>query len=298
MLQAFTEETGIKVNAGHAEKGLLERLKSEGRNTPADVVLTVDIGRLSDMKDADLTQPVDSQTVRDTIPEDYRDPENHWFGLTTRARIIVASKERVAPGEITTYEELADPEWKGRVCTRSGKHDYMVALIASMIVAHGEDGAREWLSGLKENLARKPQGNDRAQVKAIEEGECDVAVINHYYMANMLADEEQATWANAVNVIFPNQDARGTHMNVSGMALTKHAPHPDNGKKLMEFLVSEKAQQMYASLNGEYPLREGVAWSDLQNKWGQFKADGLSLRKIADQRANAIRLVDVVGYDQ
>jgi iron(III) transport system substrate-binding protein len=298
MFQKFTEQTGIKVNALHADSGLLERLQNEGRNTPADLVLTVDIGRLVDLKDAELTQPVESAVINENIPENYRDKENHWFGLTSRARIITVSKDRVADGEISSYEDLADPRWKGRICTRSGKHVYNVALTASMIVAHGEEEAEKWLSGVKENLARTPQGNDRAQVRAIREGECDVAVINSYYMANMFADEEQRAWAESVNVILPNQADRGTHMNVSGMAMTRHTDNMDNTLKLMEFLTSETAQQMYAEVNGEYPVKEGVAWAELLQSWGEFKADSVSLNQVADHRADAIRMTDRVGYDQ
>ena len=297
MFEVFTEQTGIKVNSVFAKKGMLERLKSEGRNSPADLVFTVDIGRLSDIKDAGLTQPVDRVQVNGNIPTHYRDPEGHWFGLTTRARIIVTSKDRVKPGEITTYEQLIDANWKGRICTRSGKHPYMVALTASMIAHHGEAEARKWLAGLKRNLARKPQGNDRAQVKAIKEGECDLAVINHYYMVKMLKDPEQVAWANAVNMVFPNQDGQGTHMNVSGMALTRHAPNKANAIKLMEFLASAQGQEMYVQKNGEYPAKAGVPLSALQNSWGSFKADSLSLAVVADHRAAAIRLADEVGYN-
>ena len=297
MFEVFTEQTGIKVNSVFAKKGMLERLKSEGRNSPADLVFTVDIGRLSDIKDAGLTQPVDRVQVNGNIPTHYRDPEGHWFGLTTRARIIVTSKDRVKPGEITTYEQLIDANWKGRICTRSGKHPYMVALTASMIAHHGEAEAKKWLAGLKSNLARKPQGNDRAQVKAIKEGECDLAVINHYYMVKMLKDPEQVAWANAVNMVFPNQDGQGTHMNVSGMALTRHAPNKANAIKLMEFLASAQGQEMYVQKNGEYPAKAGVPLSALQNSWGSFKADSLSLAVVADHRAAAIRLADEVGYN-
>lgn len=297
MFEVFTEQTGIKVNSVFAKKGMLERLKSEGRNSPADLVFTVDIGRLSDIKDAGLTQSVDRAQVDGNIPAHYRDPEGHWFGLTTRARIIVASKDRVGPGEIRSYEDLADPKWQGRVCTRSGKHPYMAALTASMIAHHGEAEARKWLAGLKSNLARKPQGNDRAQVKAIKEGECDLAVINHYYMVKMLKDPEQVSWANAVNMVFPNQDSQGTHMNVSGMALTRHAPNKANAIKLMEFLASAQGQEMYVQKNGEYPVKAGVPLSALQNSWGSFKADSLSLAVVADHRAAAIRLADEVGYN-
>jgi len=297
MFEVFTEQTGIKVNSVFAKKGMLERLKSEGRNSPADLVFTVDIGRLSDIKNAGLTESVNSARFEENIPENYREPEGHWFGLTTRARIIVASKNRVGPGEIGSYEDLADPKWQGRVCTRSGKHPYMVALTASMIAHHGETEAKNWLAGLKSNLARKPQGNDRAQVKAIKEGECDLAIINHYYMVKMLEDPEQVPWANAVNMVFPNQDGRGTHMNVSGMALTKHAPNKANAIKLMEFLASAQGQEMYVQKNGEYPVKAGVPLSPLQDSWGSFKTDSLSLAVVADHRAAAIRLADEVGYN-
>ena len=297
MFEAFTEQTGIKVNSVFAKKGMLERLESEGVNSPADLVFTVDIGRLSDIKDAGLTQSVSGKRFADDIPENFRDLEGHWFGLTTRARVIAASKERVKPDEILSYEDLADPMWKGRICTRSGKHPYMTALIASMIVQHGEPVAKEWLIGVKSNLARKPQGNDRAQVKAISEGVCDLAVINHYYMAKMLKDPEQVPWAQSVNLIFPNQADRGTHMNVSGMALTKHAPNKDDALKLMAFLASDQGQEMYVQKNGEYSVKPGIPLSDLLNSWGSFKQDSLGLSAIADNRAAAVRLADEVGYN-
>ena len=297
MFAEFTKQTGIKVNSVYAKKGMLEKLQSEGRNSPADLVFTVDIGRLSDIQRAGLTQSVAGTRFTADIPDNYMEPNGHWFGLTTRARIIVASKERVAANAISTYEELTDAKWKGRVCTRSGKHPYMVALTASMIAHKGIAGARHWLSGLRDNLARKPQGNDRAQVKAIKEGVCDIAVINHYYMAKMVKDPKQALWAEAVNVIFPNQSGRGTHMNVSGVALTKYAPNKENAIKLMAFLASEKGQEMYAQKNAEYPVKPGIAWSDLQNSWGSFKEDSLSLAAVADNRAAAIKLADEVNYN-
>ena len=302
MFDVFTKDTGITVNAVYAKKGMLERLQAEGVNSPADLVFTVDIGRLSDTVNAGLTQAVESSTLNQNIPAEYRDPDGHWFGLTSRARIIVTSKERVQAGEILTYEELVDPKWKGRICTRSGKHPYMVALTASVIVAHGMDGAKDWLQGLKDNLARKPQGNDRAQIKAIHSGECDVAVINHYYWAKMLADPEQVPWAESGRVIFPNQDGRGTHMNISGVALTKHAPNAENAIKLMEFLSSGKGQAMYAEMNGEYPISEEIGktvgfYNELLASWGPFSKDVALLADIAANRAAAIRLADQVGYD-
>lgn len=298
MFDAFTRETGIAVNVVYAQKGLVERLKQEGANSPADLIFTVDIGRLTDAVNAGVTQAADSGTLKSNIPPQYRDPDLQWFGLTTRARILVASKERVKPGEISTYEELADPKWKGRVCTRSAKNEYMVALTAAMIAHHGEAKAEQWLRDLKANLARKPQGNDRAQVKAVMEGVCDVAVINHYYMGIMMTDEKQAPWAASVNMIYPNQQSYGTHMNVSGIALTKGAPNKDNALKLMQFLSADLAQQMYAEQNFEYPVKQGVPWSGLLQSFGTFKADDLGLAEIAKHRQAASKLADKVGYDE
>jgi len=297
MLDVFTEDTGIKVNVLYAKKGMLERLKSEAANTPADLLFTVDIGRLSDAKNAGLTQSVHSITLNASVPDSQRDDEGHWYGLTQRARIIVASKDRVDVNDIQSYEDLASDKMQGRVCTRSGKHAYMVGLTAMMISYHGTPEAEAWVAGLKNNLARKPQGNDRAQVKAIKEGECDVAVINHYYMFNMLNDPEQAPWAESVNVIFPNQADRGTHMNISGMVMTKHAKNTENALKLMEYLASAKAQEMYSQVNGEYPVQKGVEWSEQLKMWGDFKRDNLDLTDIASNRSEAIKMMDRTGYD-
>jgi iron(III) transport system substrate-binding protein len=297
MFDAFNRETGIAVNVVYGKKGLVERLSQEGVNSPADLLFTVDIGRLNDAVNAGVTQPAASPALAANIPPQYRDPDGRWFGLTARARILVASKDRVKPGEISTYEELADPKWKGRICTRSAKNAYMVALTAAMIAHHGEAGAEKWLRGVKANLARKPQGNDRAQVKAIMEGVCDVAVINHYYMGKMMRDEKQAAWAASVNMIYPNQQSYGTHMNVSGMALTKSAPNKENAIKLMVFLSDDLAQQMYAEQNFEYPVKQGVPWSGLLQSFGNFKADDLGLAEIARHRNAASKLADKVGYD-
>ncbi len=296
LFEAFTAKSGITVNLVNAQKGMLERLQREGVNSPADLMFTVDIGRLSDLKRAGLTQAVASEAL-ERIPAHMRDPQGHWYGLTERARIIVASRDRVASGEIGRYEDLAGKKWAGRVCTRSGKHPYMVALIASLIAHHGEPAAEQWLTGVKANLARKPQGNDRAQVKAIKEGVCDVAVINHYYMYQMLQKDDQREWAEAVNIVFPNQDDRGTHMNVSGVALTKHAPNRENAVQLMEFLASPEAQRTYAEVNGEYPVTPGVELSSHLKAWGDFKQDTINLESVANQRSAAIKMADRVGYD-
>ena len=297
MFDAFTRESGITVNVVFAKKGLVERLKREGRNSPADLIFTVDIGRLQDAEDAGLTEPVKTHVLEANIPSQYRDPEGNWYGLTSRARIIVASRARVAEGEVSRYEDLAEPAWKGRICMRSGKHVYNVALIASLMAHNGEDQASDWVKSVKNNLARKPQGNDRAQVKAISEGVCDVAIINHYYMGNMLSDEEQAQWASSVAIVFPNQDERGTHVNISGMALTKSAPNRENAIKLMEFLSSDLAQRMYAEQNFEYPVRPGTQWSGLLESFGHFKADDLPLTEVAKRRKDAVRLVDQTDFD-
>jgi iron(III) transport system substrate-binding protein len=297
LFEAFTKETGIPVNVVFAQAGIVKRLQAEGANSPADLVMTVDIGRLTDLVDADLVQPVTAPVLERNIPAQFRHPKGLWYGLTMRARLIYASKERVKPGEITTYEGLADPKWKGRICTRKGDHVYQIGLLASMIAHHGVADAKKWLAGLKENLARKPQGNDRAQVKAIMEGVCDLSIGNNYYMAAMLRDEKQKAWADSAYLVFPNQNGRGTHVNISGMALAKGAPNKEAAVKLMEFLSGETAQKIYAERNDEYPVKDGVPWSDLLESWGRFKADSLALEEIAKNRKAAIRLVNEVGYN-
>lgn len=297
MIDAFSARHDIDVNVIFAKKGMLEKLMSEGANSPADVLFTVDIGRLSDLKNAGLTQPANSAVLDQNIPSQMRDADSHWFGLTSRARIIVASRDRVEKGAVTSYEQLADSRFKGLICTRSGKHPYMVALTASMISVHGEVEAEKWLAGVRDNLARKPQSNDRGQVKAIKEGECDIAVINHYYLALMLANPEQKPAADSIYVIFPNQEDRGTHMNISGMAMARHAPNRDNALKLMEFLASDAAQQMYAELNGEYPVKNGIPLSSDVRQWGDFKRDSLDLDEVAKHRAEASKMADRVNYD-
>jgi iron(III) transport system substrate-binding protein len=299
LLEEFTKETGIKTNVIFAEKGLIERIQAEGRNSPADLLLTVDVGNLTQATDAGIAQPVESETIISAIPQAYRADDNEWIGLTRRARVVYASKERVKQDSIT-YEDLADPKWRGKICIRSGQHVYNVALIASMIAAHGEEWTEQWLRGVKSNLARKPAGDDRLQVKGVYAGECDLAVGNTYYMGAMLTDEkrpDQKAWANSVNMLFPNSGDRGTHVNVSGAVLAKYAPHKENAIKLLEFLASDKGQEMYAEVNNEYPIREGVPWSALVQSWGTFKPDPISLNEIAALRKTASEMVDKVGFD-
>jgi iron(III) transport system substrate-binding protein len=299
LLKEFTEETGIKVNVIFAEKGLIERIQAEGRNSPADMLLTVDVGNLTQATDAGIAQPIQSATLEAAIPPAYRAADWEWVGLTRRARVVYASKERVKQDKIT-YEELADPKWRGKICIRSGQHVYNVALIASMIAHRGEDWTEQWLKGVKANLARKPAGDDRLQVKGVYAGECDIAVGNTYYMGAMLKNDkepEQKEWANSVNIIFPNTGDRGTHVNISGAVVAKYAPHKDNAIKLLEFLASDKGQEMYADVNNEYPVKEGIPWSPLVQSWGDFKPDPISLNDIAALRKKASELVDKVGFD-
>ena len=297
LFDAFTEATGIKVNVVFASKGLIERLKAEGINSPADLLFTVDVGRLNDAYKAGVTQAVTTPILSDSIPVKYRHPEGHWYGMTTRVRIIYASRERISSGDITSYEDLADPKWKGRICSRSGRNDYNVALIASMIAHHGDAAAQAWLAGVKANLARKPQGNDRNQVKAIREGECDLAIGNHYYYGKMLQDPEQRAWADSVFLVFPNQQDRGVHVNISGVALTIGAPNRENALRLMEFLAGP-GQALYAEQNFEYPVHPGVPWLPEVEAWGRFKTDPLSLGAIAELRSTAMRMVNRVAFDE
>jgi iron(III) transport system substrate-binding protein len=299
LLKAFTDKTGIKANVVYAAAGLNERLAAEGQNSPADLLFTVDAGRLSEAKDAGLTQPVDDATLVNTVPAQFRDKDKHWFGLTMRSRVVYASKERVKQDAIT-YEELADPKWKGKICVRSGQHVYNTSLIATIIAHKGEAFAEQWLKGVKANLAQKPAGGDREQARDIMSGKCDLALGNTYYMALMTKNEknpEQKQWAAAIKLIFPNANDRGSHVNISGMAMAKHAPNKANAVKLMEFLASDEAQKIYATANNEYPVNPKVAPSEIVQSWGALKADPLPLENIAKYRKRASELVDKVNFD-
>lgn len=299
MLDAFSNETGIKVNTIYVKDGLAERIKQEGEQSPADVVLTVDISRLEELVNMGLTQPIKSEVVDANIPANMRG--NDWVALTQRARAVYSSKERVGKlPKSFTYLDLAKPEYKGKICTRSGKHPYNVSLIASVIEHEGAAAAKEWLQGVKANLARKPQGNDRAQVKAIMEGVCDYALGNSYYYGKMLTNEkepEQKKWAASAVINFPDQETYGTHMNVSGVALAKYAPHKDEAMQLINFLTGDQAQHMYAEDNFEYPVKPGVALSELVASWGEFKKDEVDITKVASHYQEALKLVDEVKFD-
>lgn len=297
ILADFTQKTGIKTKVVFAKKGLLERLKREGKFSPADVVLTSNFSLLLQLADEGLTQDLNSDVVAKNVPESFRDPAKQWVALTKRVRNIYSSKERLGDLSQISYEDLADSKYKGKICTRSGKHPYNLALVSSMIAHHGESKARQWLQGVKANLARKPQGNDRAQVKAIKEGLCDLSLGNSYYFGNMLQDEKQKAWADAVHINFPNQTNRGSHINVSGVVLTKHAPHKAQAVKLIEYLTSKDAQQLYASLNMEYPVKPGVQLSEMVASWGSFKEDGISIAELARFRKKALALLDETRFD-
>lgn len=297
VMDAFTAETGIAVNLSYIDDGLVERLTAEGARSPADLVMTVDIANLKQIVDAGVVQAVESDVLNAAIPAQLRSDENLWFGLTTRARIIYASKDRVADGEVTTYEDLTSDKWAGRICSRSGLNNYSLALLSAVIAHKGEDGARDWAAGLRENLARKPEGNDRAQVRAIWAGECDISLGNTYYMGGMLADPEQQAWANSVRIIFPTFEDGGTHVNVSGMAMTQSAPNRDEAVQLMEFLVSPEAQAIYAETNHEYPVLAGAARSELVSSWGEFTPDTVDLNELAANRPVSVRITEEVNFD-
>ncbi len=299
LLKAFQEKTGIKANVVYIKDGMIERAAAEGANSPVDVFLDVDIGRLVNAKAKGVSQPLLSKSVAADVPAQYRDPEGHWIGLSQRARVVFASKERVKQDSIT-YEELAQPKWKGKVCSRSGQHTYNVGLLASIIAHAGVAKAEEWARGVKNNLARKPAGGDRDQAKAIFAGQCDVAIANTYYMAAMQTNTknpEQQKWAAAIKILFPNSGDRGTHVNISGAVLAKHAPNKPNGVKLIEYLASDEGQRVYAERVNEYPLKKGVAVSKLVAGWGTLKPDTLAFDKIASLRKTASEIMDKVNFD-
>jgi iron(III) transport system substrate-binding protein len=299
MLDAFTAESGIKTEVLFLDKGLEERVTAEGANSPVDVIMTVDISRLTAAKNAGITQALNDETINGLLPAEYRDPEGHWFGVTKRGRVVYASKDRVSDDALT-YADLADPKWKGKICMRTGQHDYNLALFAAAIAHWGPEKTEEWLKGLKANLARKPDGGDRDQAKAIAAGECDIALGNTYYVGLMQTNEkepEQKEWANAIKVIFPTFEEGGTHVNVSGAALAKNAPNRDNGVKLIQFLSSDKAQQIYAEQVFEYPVEPGLEPSEVVKAFGELKADTLPLADIAKNRKAASEMVDRVGVD-
>lgn len=297
LLEAFTKDTGVRVNIISSSSGLEQRIATEGANSPADVLITVDIGRLEDAVRLGITQPITSPAVEKAVPAQYRDPEGHWVGISMRARVVYASKDRVKQDAIT-YEELADPKWKGRICIRSGQHVYNNALFAAYIAHHGAAEAETWLRGLRANLAQKPSGGDREVARDIAAGKCDIGIGNTYYWALMHDREaDKKAWAEATRVMLPSFKDGGTHVNMSGVVLAKHAPHKANAMKLIEWLVGDHAQHIYADINYEYPVRAGIAINPTIANYGQLKPDALPMSKIIEQKKTAANLVDKVGFD-
>lgn len=297
LFDTFTKDTGIKVNVVSASSGLEQRIATEGANSPADVLLTVDVARLQDAVSAGIAQPIKSDILNKAVPAQYRDPNGLWYGISMRARVVYASRERVTQTAIT-YEELADPKWKGKICIRSGQHMYNNALFAAYIVKHGEAKAEEWLRGLKANLAQKPSGGDREVARDIAAGKCDIGLGNTYYWALMNDKEaDKKAWAESTRVILPTFQGGGTHVNLSGVVLAKYAPNKANAMKLIEWLAGEKAQHIYADTNYEYPLLAEIPVNPTISSYGKLKPDSMPVSKIADSKKTAATLVDKVGFD-
>ena len=297
LYSGFAEKTGIEINRieGDADE-LIERIKNEGANSPADVLLTVDAGRIWRAEEAGLLQPVDSEVLNEAIPENLRQPDGLWFGFSTRARVIYYDKTKVQAGEITSYEDLADPKWKGRICIRSSSNMYNQSLLSSIIEANGEDAAQKWAAAVNSNLARDPAGGDTDQIRAVGAGECDVAVGNTYYFVRLMKDPEEKELVEKIGVVFPNQDGRGTHVNVSAAGVVKTAPHKEAAVKFLEYLASPEAQRYFADGNNEYPVVAGVDPNPALKSLGDFKVDPVNVAVYGQNQAEAQKLYDAVGW--
>jgi len=299
LLDRFTEESGVKVNlvTGNADT-FLKRLEVEGQNTPADILLTVDVARLIRAKDKALFQQIDSDLLKKVIPEYYRDADNQWFGLSLRSRVIIYAPDRVKEDELSSYADLADNKWKNRVCVRSSSNVYNQSLVAAMIANEGLEKTENWAAGLVENFARPPKGGDRDQIKAVAAGVCDVALVNNYYLAGMLesTQENELSAANKIKLFWPDQAGRGAHMNVSGAGVLKPAKNKKEAIQLLEFLVSDYAQQWYADTNHEYSINPEIESSSILKSWGEFKADNLNLSLLGKYNTEAVMLMDRVGW--
>lgn len=300
LYEQFTDKTGIEVNvvkAGADE--LIERLKSEGENTEADIFMTADAARLHLAKTAGVLAPVESKQLAERIPAHLRDADNQWFGFTMRARIIAYAKDRVKPEELSTYEALADADWKARVLARSSSNVYNQSLLASIVAEHGREKATEWAKGVRGNMARPPQGSDRDQMRAAVAGLGDVAIVNTYYVGLLANSEDEADRkvADSIGIFFPNQEGRGTHVNVSGGGLIKHSDNREDAIKFLEFLASDEAQRSFPGTTYEYPVVEGIEWSDLMKSWGEFKQDSLNLTKLGENNATAVEVFNEAGWE-
>ena len=299
LFEKFEAETGIKVNLTRGKLDeLIKRLELEGDLTEADILMSVDVGRLYRATERGLLQPLVSEQLNATVPADLRDPAGHWYGLTKRARIIAYSKERVNPEDLSSYSALADEKWRGKILVRAASSVYNQSLLASIIANEGPEAAEAWASGLVANMARSPKGNDRDQMKAVAAGIGDLALVNSYYVGMMInsSDEEQNSAASKIGLFFPDQDKHGTHVNISGVGITRHAKHPDNARKLIEFLLSEESQSTFANINYEFPINSKVAASELHKQWGEFKPDHQALGKLGELNDDAVKLFDKVGW--
>ncbi len=298
LFERFTKRTGIKVNVAFVKQGMLTRLKAEGLNSPADVVLTVDAARLIRIDRAGVFQPIRSTVLEANIPAKYRHPKGHWFGFTMRARPIMYNPARVKPSELSTYEALADPKWRKRICIRSSNSVYNLSLIASLIAHNGKDAAQKWANAFVKNFARRPAGGDRDQIRAAAAGECDLAIANTYYLGALSKSKRESDRQAAakIRIFWPNQKGRGAHVNISGAGVTRSARNKANAIKLLEFLSSDAAQRIYANTVNEYPVKPGVGMSTTVAGWGEFKADDLSLYKLAEFQQEALRIADRAGW--
>lgn len=296
VLDRFTKATGIRVNVFYSQSDLVERIRDDDDFSSADLLIAVNVGRLIEADEAGIAAPVTSDVVFENIPENYRADDGRWIGLTLRARVFITARDKATHADITSYEELADPMWKNQICMRSGYHPYNIGLIGSVIAHHGEDFTRDWLRFLKSNLARKPQGNDTEQIAAVARGDCGVAIVNSYYYGKMLDDPQKRAAASKVQIVFPNQDASGTHVNITGVVLMKSAPNRENAIKLIEFMSSNEIQHVYADTNFEYPV--GVVWPEMLRSWGDFDAEHLPLTVIAGYQDLAKQLLDEVAFDE
>lgn len=297
--QLFTGKTGIEVKVVNAEADqLIERLKSEGANSPADVLVTVDAGRMQRAKAEGLLQPLKSEVLEKATPATLRDPDGQWYPYTVRARVILIASDRVKAGEVKDYEDLAKPEWHGRLLVRSSTSSYNQSLAASLVSALGEEKAGEWAKGVARNLARPPQGGDRDQIKACAAGLADVCISNTYYFGLLLNSPDAAERAAAekMSIVFPNQDNRGTHVNVSAAGVTKHAKNTANAKAYLEFLVSPEVQKMLAYGSHEYPISMDMSLNPTHTKWGEFKIDTTTFLKMGEDQPKATRLFDAAGW--
>ncbi len=294
LLDKFANQHNVKVNLVTSKAdALIQRLSSEGKHSPADIFITTDAGRLHRAKQAGLLQAITDSEVLSLAPTQYRDPNGYWLGLSLRARAIVYNPEHIKPSELSTYENLADPMWKQQICIRSSNNIYNQSLVASLIAHHGIETTQDWANKFVENFARKPQGGDRDQVKALAAGQCNLAVVNTYYLGNMMvgSEEEQAAAAKA-KLFWPNQDDRGAHVNVSGVGIAKHSKNKSFAMELIKFLFTPEAQAWYADVNLEYPVIDNVSSNDILNSWGAFKADTLNLSQLGELNTKAVQIMD------